>query len=193
MPKLLSRSKHEEFESNSALQIRDHKERIAENARKLKLQFGRLPANFGPAAPVFLQLYAFVVLLQFFISSYFNPCNSFCIGLFCNFPYTKILYKPQFVQTLYQSTSINKVTGEASYSSAWLLLPLLYFTFFHFLFHFLGCQIPFDDDKSKDVRLNLPHPRRGRPLGAGFEVSYMFSCSSCWCLRVFVLLSLTIG
>ena len=35
MPKLLSQSKHEEFESNSALQIRNKKERRAENARKL--------------------------------------------------------------------------------------------------------------------------------------------------------------
>ena len=36
MPKLLSRSKHEEFESNSALQIRNQKERRLENARKLE-------------------------------------------------------------------------------------------------------------------------------------------------------------
>ena len=35
MPKLLSRSNHEEFESNSALQIRNQKERRAENALKL--------------------------------------------------------------------------------------------------------------------------------------------------------------
>ena len=35
MPKLLSRSKHEEFELNSALHIRNRKERKAENARKL--------------------------------------------------------------------------------------------------------------------------------------------------------------
>ena len=35
MPKLLSRCKHEEFESNSALQIRNQKERRAENAKKL--------------------------------------------------------------------------------------------------------------------------------------------------------------
>ena len=34
MPKLLSQSKHEEFESNSALQTRDQKERRVENARK---------------------------------------------------------------------------------------------------------------------------------------------------------------
>ena len=36
MPKLLSRLKHEEFESNSALQIRDQKERREENTRKLE-------------------------------------------------------------------------------------------------------------------------------------------------------------
>ena len=36
MPKLLSRPKHEEFKSNSALQIINEKERRAENARKLE-------------------------------------------------------------------------------------------------------------------------------------------------------------
>ena len=36
MPNLLSRSKHEEFELNSALQIRNQKERRAEEARKMK-------------------------------------------------------------------------------------------------------------------------------------------------------------
>ena len=38
MPKLFSQSKHVEFEPNSALQIRDQKERRAENAKKLELQ-----------------------------------------------------------------------------------------------------------------------------------------------------------
>ena len=38
MPKLLSRSKHKEFESNSTVQIRDEKERRAENAENLELQ-----------------------------------------------------------------------------------------------------------------------------------------------------------
>ena len=37
MPKLLNRSKHEELESNSALQIRNQMERRAENAWKLEL------------------------------------------------------------------------------------------------------------------------------------------------------------
>ena len=38
MPKLLIQSKHEEFESNSAFQISDQKERRVENAKKLELQ-----------------------------------------------------------------------------------------------------------------------------------------------------------
>ena len=37
MPKLLSQSKHKEFETNSTLKIRDQKERRAENAKKLEL------------------------------------------------------------------------------------------------------------------------------------------------------------
>ena len=53
MQKLLSRSKHEEFESNLALQIKDQKERRAENTRKLEhrrnfagLRKFRKPAKF---------------------------------------------------------------------------------------------------------------------------------------------------
>ena len=46
MPNLLSRSKHEEFESNLALQIRNQKERIAEEARKLK------PAKIAQGAKI---------------------------------------------------------------------------------------------------------------------------------------------
>ena len=38
MPKLLSQSKHEEFESDLALQIRDEKERRIDNAKNLELQ-----------------------------------------------------------------------------------------------------------------------------------------------------------
>ena len=47
MPKLLSRSKHGEFESNSALQIRDQKERRVENAKILELQEIWQAAKFG--------------------------------------------------------------------------------------------------------------------------------------------------
>ena len=37
MSKLLSRSTHEEFKSNSALQIRDQKERRAKNTKKMEV------------------------------------------------------------------------------------------------------------------------------------------------------------
>ena len=50
MPKLLSRSKHQEFESNSALQIRDQKERRVENAKKLELQEIWQAAKFSQVA-----------------------------------------------------------------------------------------------------------------------------------------------
>ena len=83
-------------------------------------------------APVLLHFTHLLFLLQFFVSSYFNPCNSFCFGLFCNFPYIEHLYKPQSIQTLHQSTSTNKVTGEASSSPAWLLLSSASLSFIYF-------------------------------------------------------------
>ena len=47
MPNLLNRSKHEEFESNSALQIRNQKERRVEEARKMKpAKISHLGAKF---------------------------------------------------------------------------------------------------------------------------------------------------
>ena len=49
MPKLWSRSKHEEFKLNSALQIIDQKERRAENAKKLELQEIWQGAKFSQA------------------------------------------------------------------------------------------------------------------------------------------------
>ena len=90
MSNLLSRSKHEEFESNLALQIRDHNERKSENATKMKHnKFWSqpvkllLPATIRPAtvhifSTVHMHFTLLLFLLQFLVSSYFNPCNSFC-------------------------------------------------------------------------------------------------------------------
>ena len=74
MPNLLSRSKHEEFELNSALQIRNQKERRAEEARKMKCRkfwqamnisqgakFSHL-AKFSQGAKV---VFAFVIFFPF--------------------------------------------------------------------------------------------------------------------------------
>ena len=86
MPKLLSRSKHEEFESNSALQIRNQEERIAENGRKWNLQNLVLGALFTALAlfiqqPLFTCFLTPQILLQFFVSSDIIPCNSFWFWL----------------------------------------------------------------------------------------------------------------
>ena len=85
MPKLLSRSKHEEFESNSALQIRDQKERREENKRKLEHLRNLVLASLCIAPALFLLLpvptfYAMPCLHLFLVFSYFNPCNSFFFG-----------------------------------------------------------------------------------------------------------------
>ena len=60
MQKLLSQSKHEEFEPNSALKIKDQKERIAENAKKLDLQEIWQGAKFSQAAK-FSQVALFIL------------------------------------------------------------------------------------------------------------------------------------
>ena len=145
MPKLLSRSKHEEFESNLAFQIINQEERIAENRGNwstcehyascaLCILRTVPPAACSPA------FHASVFLLHFFVSSYFNPCNKFRSWFLLYFPLTLSIYQPQFVHN-----SLHVGNRRAAVSP---LLPFL--LFFHFLFHFLGCQTPFDDDKSKD-------------------------------------------
>ena len=115
-----------------------------------------VPTALFPAPTLFLLLpvpsfYAMPCLLLLLVFFPFYPYNSLSILVFlCNFPYTEHLYKPRSVRTLYQSTSINKVTGESSCSPSWLLLPLLCFNFLHVLFYFLGSQTPSEDDNSED-------------------------------------------
>ena len=100
MPKLLSRSKHEEFESNSALQIRDQKEKKSIKFKKIGaainlagLRIGFLLTLFmhhvdtiHPAATVHLLVDA----LDFCYNFLFLPILSLLIpydfGFFCNFP-----------------------------------------------------------------------------------------------------------
>ena len=82
MPKLLSRSKHEEFKSNSALQIRDEKERRGENAKNLELQeiptcTVHAPDIIHPSNIILLLFHAFVVFVAIFRFFPFRPCNSF--------------------------------------------------------------------------------------------------------------------
>ena len=90
MPKLLSRSKHEEFESNSALQIRDKKERRAENAENLEPQ--EIPMRTVHAHGTvhhFATVHLFFTLSDFCYIFLFLPILSLLIpydlGCFCNF------------------------------------------------------------------------------------------------------------
>ena len=87
MPKLLSRSKHEEFESNSALQIRDQKERRAKSEEKWSIaKFGScstVPSSSSvphAARSCFLRYALFAFAFGFFFPFY--PCNSLPILFF---------------------------------------------------------------------------------------------------------------
>ena len=80
MLKLLSRSKHEEFESNSALQIKNEKERRAENARKLE------PAGNLAGYKIFATCENNHLLPLFTVASTVHPFLRFCpFLLFCHF------------------------------------------------------------------------------------------------------------
>ena len=140
MPNLLSRSKHEELESNSALQIKNKKERRAKCEEKWSTIEVLLPLALCILQALFLQQ---PVLLHFtpqffcylfFVSSYFNPCNSFCfVFFFGNFIYTEYLYKPQSIQSI-NSLHVGNTERGDSFPAA---------SFSHFLsfsFLFLGCQ-----------------------------------------------------
>ena len=84
MPKLLSRSKHEEFESNSSLQIRSQKERRAKSEEKWSIaKFASCStvhlssehcSSCSPCSPAFHAFVVFVAIFGFFP---FYPCNSF--------------------------------------------------------------------------------------------------------------------
>ena len=86
MPKLLSRSKHEEFKSNSALQIKDQKERREKCEEKHHCRKA-FPASTVPSSSTvppaarscFLHYTLFAFAFGFFS---FYPCNSLSILVF---------------------------------------------------------------------------------------------------------------
>ena len=96
MPKLLSRSKHEEFKSNSAFQIKDQKEKRVKSEEKWSIEkFGSCSTVPPTARSCFLRYALFAYAFGFFP---FYLCNSLPILVFFNYPYTEHLYKSQFVQ-----------------------------------------------------------------------------------------------
>ena len=86
MPKLLSRFKHEEFKSNSALQIKDQKEIRAKSEEKWSIakfgSYSTIPSSstVPPTARSYFLRYAlFAFAFGFFP---FYPCNSLPILVF---------------------------------------------------------------------------------------------------------------
>ena len=75
MPKLLSRSKHEEFESKSALQIKDHK-KMEHYKNAFPVSTVHLASTVHPPATVHLLFDASDFCYKFW-SFDIIPCNSF--------------------------------------------------------------------------------------------------------------------
>ena len=110
MPKLLSQSKHKEFESNLTLQIRNQKERGAENKIKWRIEkfykiakfsklakFSRL-RNFATcelrnfATYEFSQVALFIMPATVHISATVPSCCRFCfLSLLVFFPFSPIV------------------------------------------------------------------------------------------------------
>ena len=113
MPKLLSRSKHEEFESNSALQIGDQKERRAENAKKMEHCEIKSHCHCSPSYH-YSSLTSYCPFLHFFFSFFsFLPKLSlviaFSFGDFCNLVKelaTKSPSQALLIKNAYQSINL---------------------------------------------------------------------------------------
>ena len=92
MPRLLSRSKYEEFESNSLLQIISQKERRAKSEEKWSIaKFGSYSTvhssnTVHPAAHVLMHFTLLLFLLQFLVFSHFILVIAFSFSFFSNFP-----------------------------------------------------------------------------------------------------------
>ena len=96
MPKLLSRSKHEEFESNSSLHIRSQKERKAKSEEKWSIaKFGscRTVPSSNTVPPAARSCFLRYALLAFAFGFFpFYPCNSLPILVFFVTSHTLSIY-----------------------------------------------------------------------------------------------------
>ena len=127
MSKLLSRSKHEEFKSNSALQINDQKERRAKSEEKMehcKIWFmyhcsqplhPASTVHAAPCSPAFHALFFLPQFLVFLLSTLFLITYVWIVWYFTWFVR---LYKP-FVYTVGGDDffAVNKIRAQFSHFS----------------------------------------------------------------------------
>ena len=144
MPKLLSRSKHEEFESNSAFQIRNQEERIEENRGNwstckigscehcascaLCIMRTVPPASCSPA------FHASVFLLHFL----FLPILTLVIAFVLFFFVTSLTLSTYISLSMYK-LAINSTQIKSAIEKQGRQFPRS-FLIFPFSFLFLGCQ-----------------------------------------------------
>ena len=75
------------------------------------------PASIVPPAACSPAFHASVFLLHFFVSSNFNPCNSFCFGFFLVISYTLSTY---ISLSLYKLTSLHVGNRERQFPRSFL-------------------------------------------------------------------------
>ena len=151
MPKLLSRSKHEEFESNLAFQIRNQEERIAENRGNWSTcEIGS--CEHCASCALFLQQ----PVLLYFTSQFFCYIFLFLPILTLVIAFVLVFLVISYTLSTDISLSLYKLnfTSLRQYSEREAVSPLFHFLPFSLIFSpFLGCQTPSKDDNLEDERL----------------------------------------
>ena len=176
MPKLLSRSKHEEFKSKSALQIKDQRK---DSRKQKKMEHYRNafptstvhPASHCSSCCPFLLFTLCPVCICFWFFFQFTPVIAFRFWFFCNFPYTEHLYKPQYVQT-----QINQFGNRESGATVSPQLPFLHFL--SFSLHFSAAKHSSEDENSEDGWLDLFLLEEEGYWAMIFKVNFWFPCFS---------------
>ena len=155
MPNLLTRSKHEEFKSNSAFQIKGQKERRAKSEEKMehcKIWFLQHcsqplhPASTVPAAPCSPTFNALLFLLQFLV---------FLLSTLVVITYVWIVWYFTWFGRLHKPFCIH-CWGRRFFAVNKVRVPVLpFFPFLLFSLPFSATKHSSEDDNSEDGCLSL--------------------------------------
>ena len=155
MPKLLSRSKHEEFKSNSALQMNDQKEgrvKSEETMEHCEIWFLQHcsqplhPASTVPAAPCSPAFHALLFLLQFLVFLLSTLVVITYVWIVWYFTWFVRLHKPFCIHCWERRFfAVNKFRVQ--------VLP--FFPFLSFSLPFSAAKHSSEDDNSEDGWLDL--------------------------------------
>ena len=148
MPKLLSQSKHEEFKSNSTLQIKDQKERRAKCEEKHHCRKASLASTVPSSStipPAARSCFSRYTLFAFDFGFFpFYPCYYLPILVFFVTSLTLSIY---ISLSLYKSINSPHFGNNSEREAISPLLPFLFF------FHFLSFSFPFSRLPNTPLRM----------------------------------------